>query len=40
MWRSVRTAMQTVHPGGIATLQVLRRFPDGWDTAVVRVRAP
>ena len=35
-----RTAMQTVRPGGIATLQVLRRFPDGWDTAVVRVRAP
>src|SRR5512135_202132 len=35
-----RSAMQSVRPGGIVTLEILRRFPDGWDTAVVRVRAP
>jgi serine protease Do len=34
-----RTAMQSVHTGDIVTLEVLRRTPDGWDTAVVRVRA-
>ena len=34
-----RNAMQNVRPGSIVTLEVLRRTPDGWDTAVVRLRA-
>jgi serine protease Do len=34
-----RATVQSVHTGDIVTLEVLRRGPDGWDTAVVRVRA-
>jgi serine protease Do len=33
-----RNAMQNVRTGSIVTLEVLRRTPDGWDTAVVRLR--
>jgi S1-C subfamily serine protease len=34
-----RSAMGGVHKGDIVTLTVLRRTPDGWDTAIVRIRA-
>jgi serine protease Do len=34
-----RAATQSVRTGEIVTLEVLRRGLDGWDTAVVRVRA-
>jgi serine protease Do len=34
-----RSAMAGVHKGDIVTLTVLRRTPDGWDTAIVRIRA-
>ena len=34
-----RTAIEAVRAGDIVTLEVLRRTADGWDTAVVRIRA-
>jgi serine protease Do len=34
-----RSVMAAVKKGDIVTLTVLRRTPDGWDTAIVRVRA-
>ena len=34
-----RTALQSVKPGDIVTVEVLRRSSDGWDTGIVRVRA-
>ena len=37
--RSSAAALQSVHTGDIVTVEVLRRGPDGWDTAIVRVRA-
>ncbi len=34
-----RTALDGVKTGDIVTLELLRRSPDGWDTAIVRLRA-
>jgi len=34
-----RSAIEGVQAGDIVTLEVLRRTPDGWDTAIVRIRA-
>jgi serine protease Do len=34
-----RSVMGGLHKGDIVTLTVLRRSPDGWDTAIVRLRA-
>ena len=34
-----RSAIEGVQSGAIVTLQVLRRSQDGWDTAIVRIRA-
>jgi S1-C subfamily serine protease len=34
-----RTAVTSVKAGDIVTVEVLRRSSDGWDTAIVRVRA-
>ena len=34
-----RSAIEGVQAGAIVTLEVLRRSQDGWDTAIVRIRA-
>jgi serine protease Do len=34
-----RSAIEGVQAGAIVTLEILRRTPDGWDTAIVRIRA-
>jgi hypothetical protein len=31
--------IEGVQAGAIVTLEILRRTPDGWDTAIVRIRA-